>query len=125
MGKGVRAKWKLLLKMSAACKGGRNVHELFFPSLPRAGREKSFEQKLSFFTNYISECKCACMRQAMQVSTNCVAVNCERQLIATCHLLAASSVQVIFALLQTSWHAMNELLQVAVLLASLNLRVGG
>ena len=124
MGKGVRAKWKLLLKMSAACKGGRNVHELFFPSLPRAGREKSFEQKLSFFTNYISECKCACMRQAMQVSTNCVAVNCKRQLIATCHLLAASSIQVVFALLQTSWHAMNELLQVAVLLASLNLRVG-
>ena len=35
MGKGVRAKWKLLLKMSAACKGGRNVHELFF--LPCSG----------------------------------------------------------------------------------------
>ena len=35
MGKGVRAIWKLLLKMSAACKGGRNVHELFF--LPCSG----------------------------------------------------------------------------------------
>ena len=39
-------------------------------------------------------------------------------------LLAASSVQVVFAFLQTPWHAMDELLQVAVLRASLNLRVG-
>ena len=47
MGKGVRAKRKLLLKMSAACKGGRNVHELFFPPCLGQGRKKSFEQKLS------------------------------------------------------------------------------
>ena len=48
MGKGVRAKWKLLLKMSAACKGGRNVHELFFLPCLGQGGKKSFEQKLSF-----------------------------------------------------------------------------
>ena len=46
MGKGVRAKRKLLLEMSAACKGGRNVHELFFPPCLGQGGKKSFEQKL-------------------------------------------------------------------------------
>ena len=45
-GEGVRAKRKLLLKMSAACKGGRNVHELFFPPCLGQGGKTSFEQNL-------------------------------------------------------------------------------
>ena len=97
MGKGVRAKWKLLLKMSAACKGGRNVHELFF--LPCGGQagKKSFEQKLSFSqTIFLNANVHACGRQ-------CKFPLIKLQLIGrgSEQLLAASSVQVVFALLRT------------------------
>ena len=64
MGKGVRAKRKLLLKMSVACRGSRNVHEPFFPTLPRTGREKSFEQNLLFSgTAFLSATVHACGKQ--------------------------------------------------------------
>ena len=109
MGKGVRAKWKLLLKLSAACKGGRNVHELF-PSLHRTGREKSFEQQFSLSrTAFLSADVHACGRQCKfpLIALQLIGRGPEQ-------LLAASSVQVVFAFLQTPWHAMGELLQVAV-----------
>ena len=64
MGKGVRAKWKLLLKMSAACKGGRNVHELFFLPCVRQGGKESFEQKLSLSRTVVLNANVhACGRQ--------------------------------------------------------------
>ena len=89
MGKGVRAKWKLLLKMSAACKGGRNVHELFFLPCVGQGGKESFEQKLSLSRTVVLSANVhACGRQ------------CNFPLIAlqligrgSQQLLAASSVQ--------------------------------
>ena len=49
MAKGVQAKWKLLLKMSAACKGGRNVHELFsFPVATQTLTHDCFTQAPSY-----------------------------------------------------------------------------
>ena len=118
MGKGVREKWKLLLKMSAACKGGRNVHELFF--LPCGGQagKKSFEQKLPFSKTALRNASVhACGRQCKfpLIALQLIGRGSEQ-------LLAASSAQIVCAFLQTPWHAMDELLQVAVLMASLNLQ---
>ena len=120
MGKGVRAKRKLLLEMSAACKGGRNVHELFFPPCLGQGGKKSFEQKLSLSgTAFLSATVHACGKQRKfpLIALQLIGRGSEQ-------LLAATSVQVVFALLQTPWHTMDQLLQEAMLLASLNLRVG-
>ena len=39
------------------------------------------------FQELYSECKCARMRQAVQVSINCVAINWERQRTATCRIV--------------------------------------
>ena len=71
MGKGVRAKRKLLLKMSAACKGGRNVHELSFPPCVRQGGKESFEQKLSFLkTTFLNATVHACRRSRRTASAS-------------------------------------------------------
>ena len=64
MGKGVQANWKLLLKMSATCKGGRNVAELFFLPCVGQGGKKSLEQKLSLLgTAFLNATVHACGRQ--------------------------------------------------------------
>ena len=55
MGKGVQAKWKLLLKMRATCKGGQNVHELSFPSLQ--GADVIVEGRLSFVVLLFRRCQ--------------------------------------------------------------------
>ena len=94
MGKGVRAKRKLLLEMSAACKGGRNVHELFFPPCLGQGGKKSFEQKLSLSgTAFLSATVHACGKQRKfpLIALQSIGRGSEQ-------LLAATSVQVIFAL---------------------------
>ena len=64
MGKGARAKRKLRLEMSAACKGGRNVHELCFPLCVRQGGKERFEQKLSLSRTVVLSANVhACGRQ--------------------------------------------------------------
>ena len=119
MGKGVRAKWKLLLKMSAACKGRRNVHELFFLPCVRQGGKESFEQKLSLSRTVVLSANVhACGRQCNfpVIALQLIGRGSEQ-------LLAATSVQVVLALLQTCWHTTHQLLQEAMLLAFLNLSV--
>ena len=93
---------------------------LFFLPCVGQGGKKSFEQKLPLSrTVFLSAIVHACGRQYKfpLIALQLIGRGPEQ-------LLAASSVQVVFALLQTPWHAMDELLQVAVLLASLNLCVG-
>ena len=53
MGKGVQAKWKLLLKMRATCKGGQNVHEIFSFLV---GADAMVEGKLSFVVLLFRRC---------------------------------------------------------------------
>ena len=63
-GEGVRAKRKLLLKMSAACKGGRNVHELFFPPCLGQGGKKVLNKSCHFLqTIFLNANVHACGRQ--------------------------------------------------------------
>ena len=54
MGKGVQARWKLLLKMRATCKGSQNVHEIFSFLV---GADVMVEGKLSFVVLLFRRCQ--------------------------------------------------------------------
>ena len=119
MGTGVRAKWKLLLKMSAACKGGRNVHGLFFLPCLGQGGKKVLNKSCHFLqTIFLNANVHACGRQCKfpLIALQLIGRGSEQ-------LLAATSVQVVLALLQTCWHTTDQRLQEAMLLAILNLSV--
>ena len=83
--------------MSAVCKGGRNVHELFFPPCVRQGGKKSFEQKLSLSggTAFLNATVHACGKRCKfpRIALQLIGRGSEQ-------LLGATSVQVVFALLQ-------------------------
>ena len=84
------------------------------------GREKSFEQKLSlsggaaFLTATVHACGKRC--KFPLIALQLIGRGSEQ-------LLAATSVQVVLALLQTCWHTTDQRLQEAMLLAFLNLSV--
>ena len=86
----------------------------FFPSLRKTGREKSFEQKLSLSggTSFLNAAVHACGKRCKfpLIVLQLIGRGSEQ-------LLAATSVQVV--LLQTRWHTTDQLLQEAMLLASL------